>query len=298
MKNINLSIIGSSNIINQHIEAAKKNNFKIQCVFSSRKNSVNLKKIQKNHNVKITESFKEFINISVKEDCHFILAGRLKDNEKYFAEINKYKKKILIEKPFLIKSNHFKKYLRFSKYLFIGFNRVYYDNLNAIKKKFILNSDEILVIIPEASKKRLVTNSCHIISMLIELFGTLKVKFKETYKNKSFTRCSSKLGNNINIIFNKNSVDNFKIESFSNKKKFILSPLENLKVFNDLIKVKKKNQNSYILKNFLNKKENNKLKPGFDNQYKSFKKFIISNKEPRTNINFAYEVIKTIERLF
>lgn len=298
MKNLNLSIIGSSNIIHHHIKAAQKNNFKIKCVFSSRRNSANLQKIKKNFKVKITDSFDVFKNISAKENCHFVLAGRLKDNEKYFQQIIKFKKKILIEKPFLIKSSYFKKYLRFSKYLFIGFNRVYYDNLNIVKKKFILNSDEILVIIPEASKKRLVTNSCHIISILIELFGTLKVKFKETYKNKSFTRCSSKLGNNINIIFNKNSVDNFKIESFSNKKKFILSPLENLKVFNDLIKIRKNNQNSYILKNFLNKKENNKLKPGFDNQYKSFKKFIISNKEPRTNINFAYEVIKTIERLF
>ena len=297
MKNLNLSIIGSSNIIQHHIKAAKKNNFKIRCVYSSRKNSENLKRIKKTYNVKITESFNEFKNISVKENCHFVLAGRLKDNEKYFQQLIKYKKKILIEKPFLTKSKNFKKYLKFSKYLFIGFNRVYYDNLNIIKK-LILNSEEIFVTIPEVSKQRLVTNSCHIVSILVELFGNLKIKFKEIQKNQSFTRCYSKLGNNINIIFNKNSVDNFKIESISNKKKFILSPLENLKVFNDLIKIKKRNQNFYILKKSLDKIENNKLKPGFDNQYKSFKEFIIRNKKPKTSINFAYKVIKTIEKLF
>ncbi len=298
MKKLNLSIIGSSTIIHQHIKAARKNNFKIQCVFSSRRNSKNLNNIEKIYKIKTTESFDEFEDISLKKDCHFLLAGRLNDNEKYLKKIIKQKKKILIEKPFLINSKSFKKYFRFKKYLFIGYNRVYYENLNIIKHNLISSLDEILVIIPEISKERLITNSCHIISILIELFGNLKVKFKEVKKNQSFTRCSSKLGNNINIIYKKRSVDNFKIESISNKKKFILSPLENLKIFDNLKKIKRKNQNLYILTNKLNKMENSKFKPGFDNQYNNFRKFIISGKEPKTNINFAFEVIKTIEKLF
>ena len=58
------------------------------------------------------------------------------------------------------------------------------------------------------------------------------------------------------------------------KKKYVLSPIENMKIFNK-IKVKKKNNNflyfPLISKHFCEKKNN--IKPGFEAQLKAFIRF-------------------------
>ena len=96
--------------------------------------------------------------------------------------------------------------------------------LNLIKKNI-----NVLVKCPENNKQNIVKNSCHIISILFYIFGDLKLDRKN--KNKNFINCllRDKKNSHINLIFNLSNSDNFSIEIFDEKKRYLLLPIEKLK---------------------------------------------------------------------
>ena len=73
-----LTIFGTSDIVKEHIKSAKKNNFKIFGIYTSRKND--LKKIKKKfNNIDIFFNFKECIQKSLLlKNCHFVIASSIK----------------------------------------------------------------------------------------------------------------------------------------------------------------------------------------------------------------------------
>ena len=133
---MNLSIFGSSAVIYDHIIAAKKNSFKIFSICTSNKKSKNVKKIAEKFNIKrVFFNWKEFVKESKKNKCSILIAGRIKDNKKILEYCIKLKLKILIEKPVFLKIKEFNKFLKYKNDIFIGYNRIYYQNILAIKKK-------------------------------------------------------------------------------------------------------------------------------------------------------------------
>ena len=70
---IKLSIFGSSEIINHHIKAARKNSFEIFSICTSNKNSKNVLKISKKYKIsKVFYNWKAFIkNSKKKENINF-----------------------------------------------------------------------------------------------------------------------------------------------------------------------------------------------------------------------------------
>ena len=149
--------------------------------------------------------------------------------------------------------------------------------------------------VPEKNLKSININSCHIISILLHLFGDLKFKLLD--KNKKFIFCSLynfKVKIFINFIFS--SPENFSISINENNNLYILKPIEELTSYSSMQIINKKNDNLYkpiidLKKNEYLIKKN--LKPGFTNQYQHFKSFIKGNDSKNyADINKAYKIIK------
>ena len=150
----------------------------------------------------------------------------------------------------------------------------------------------ILNVLCQKKIKSFITNSCHIISILIYLFGDLNVIIK---KNKKVILCVLKNKNvhiNLSVVFN--APANFKKYFFIENTHLKLSPVEELTEYKGLKKIQKKNLNLY--KPILTKSINDYdiyLKPGFNAQYKLFKKFCDKKKIKIPNTyNFDEKILK------
>ena len=295
-----IGVIGTSRITEDHLKILK--NFKYEVVFlsSTRKNSLNLTKLAKKYKIKkFFNNWKAAVEYAGKiKGCNFLVTSRIKDNKKILKECVKLNRYVLIEKPVFLKEREFKSIKNFKK-IFVGYNRIFYDNI--IKLKNIFNkkkSVNVLAKCPEVNKLEIVKNSCHIISILIYIFGPLRLIFKK--KNLNFINCTflDRKKNVINLFFNFKSSDNFSIEFLNKKTRYVLSPIETLKIFKK-VEIKKINNNyTYLPKcSYVNNEWNtNKFKPGFKNQYKEFKKFT-QGKKIINNMFFSRKIIKICEQI-
>ncbi len=293
---INLSIIGSSRIVEEHIKAALEHNFSVKYIFSSNKKSKNVRKLAIKYKIKKIDNFKNFIELSKKINSNYLIAGRIKDNHFYLQECLKTKKKILVEKPVFLKTKLFDKYIKFNKRIFVGYNRIFYKNLKVIDK--ILSKEKnisINCLCPEVSKERIITNSAHIISILLFLNKDLKLIYKEKIGNIIFIRFKGKNKSRININFHLKSLSNFKIEFVTENFFIEMCPIEYVRIFNKIKKVKKNNNNIYELKSVYEKNEYSisKIKPGFSMQMNYFKNFC-RNKKVVNDLNFAKKLFQFV----
>jgi len=235
-----LSIFGSSDIIYHHIEAAKKNNFKIHSICTSNKKSTNVYKLAKKFKIKnIYYDWKVFIKDSKLNNCSVLISGRISDNEKILSKCLQYNLKVLIEKPVFTDFAKFNKFLNFKKNIFVGYNRIFYSSVSEIKK-LILSEKLINVIIkcPEKNIKDIILNSCHIISIIYYLCG--KIKLIKKIKNKDSIFCIFRSKKKIPIFtnFTYGAIENFTMEFNFTNKKVLLKPIEKKTVYNKINKKK------------------------------------------------------------
>ena len=205
----------------------------------------------------------------------------------------------MIEKPIFVNSKNFRRFYKFNNRIFASYNRVYYENIKLLKKKISNKKNNLHVICPEKNRKSVVTNSCHIISIFLYIFKKLKVKIISTSSQLIEVLLYNK-NNQIHVIFSFNNNENFKIETLNKKNKIILSPIENMKIFNGLDVIFKNNIRLYRPKKVFEKNEHNfsnNCKPGFFNQMKEFKLFIKNNKKIISDLKFGHEIIKICNRI-
>ena len=296
-----LSIFGSSEIINHHIQAARKNSFQIFSICTSNKNSKNVLKISKKYKIsKVFYNWKSFIKNSKKNNCNVLICGRIKDNKKILDECLKYNLKVLIEKPVFTEVKMFNKYLKFKKNIFVGYNRIYYQNI--LKLKNIISKEKPLNInikCPEPNKKNILINSCHIFSILYFLFG--KIKIIKKINNRDYILCLFKTKKEVPIFvsFNFNSPDNFSIEVYLKSKRIELRPIEKLFLYDRILKRKYKKNNIIkpSLKKVLNEFRSSDLKPGFELQYENFKRFIKNRTYNGIKITEAKEITSICQKI-
>ena len=216
---MNLAIFGTSSITSKHIDVIKKHNIKIIGITSLRKNSRNLKSISKKYFIKNFKDWKKLINYSKKHKrCNYLITGRTKDNFRILNKLRNLNCYKLVEKPLFLKNKYFLEFKR-DKKIFVGYNRIFYNNIIYLKKKISKKKNlNIIVKIPEDNKINIVNNSCHIISILLFLFGDLNVVYK--YKHSKFINIILKGRKNVfvNLFFNFKNSDNFSIEIFEKKK--------------------------------------------------------------------------------
>ena len=299
MNNIPLTIIGTSRITEHHIISAKKNGFKIIAISSTREKSNYLEKLSKKFNInKIFYNFKESIKYTEKiKKAAYVITCKTSDNSKVLLALKNTKKKILIEKPI------FENYLKFKKInclkdkIFTAYNRMYYQNIIFLKK--LLSKKKNLLIratIPENNINDINKNSCHIISILYSLFKNIKTN--KVIKNKNHIICYMSCNQGqIVIFFNFKSSENTEIKINDEKKIYKLSPLEKLTIYNKIIIKNINGINSYHPNVQKVKTENINFKPGFDKQYKEFKKFIKGRALPKANIIVSEEIIKLCNKI-
>lgn len=291
----NLSIIGSSRIVEEHIKVAQKVGFKIISIYSSRKNSKNAVYLSNKYKIKNQKNYKLFLKEIETSGSSVLIAGRINDNSKYLKDILKFNCSAFIEKPVFTNFKLFEKYKKYQNKIFVGYNRIFYNNIivlkNLLKKEKKL---EVVCICPEKNKKRLLTNSSHIISILIYLFGNLKIKFREKNKKSIFVRLKNYKGDNVNIFYNLNSINNFSINIFNKKINILMKPIEILLIHNKIKKKKIGNNNIYDLKvdKTLNEFKSNKYKPGFYNQMLSFHDFCCGKKNSLVSLAYSQKVMK------
>ena len=102
---------------------------------------------------------------------------------------------------------------------------------------------------------------------------------------------------NLSVIFS--TPTNFKIEIYSNNSYLNLTPIEELREYKTLKKIKKENLNIYIpvMNKYIEDYDRN-LKPGFYYQYKLFKKFCKNqNIDIHNSIDFAKNVISLCKKI-
>lgn len=296
-----LSVFGSSEIIYHHIRAAKKNSFSIFGIYSSNKNSKNVKKIAKKFSIKrIYYDWKSLIKDSSKNNCSVLIAGRIKDNKKILIDALKHNFKILIEKPIFTETKTFNKFLKYKKNIFTGYNRIFYTGIAELKKiTNIKKTLNINVRCPEINKDNIILNTCHIISIIYYLYG--KITLKKKIYNKDYIFCIFQTKNNINIFININygSPDNFSIEFNFKNNRIVVSPIEELNVYDKLIKRKFKKNNIYIptISKAINEYKLSNIKPGFDKQYSNFKKFVKNKKSLFMSIADSKEIISICNQI-
>jgi predicted dehydrogenase len=129
-----LSIIGSSRIVEEHIKVAQKAGFEIINIYSSRKNSKNAINLSNKYKIKNQKNYKLFLDEVQKGHSNVLIAGRISKNAKYLNDIIKFNRPIFIEKPVFTNFKHFEKYKKYQDKIFVGYNRIYYQNINVLKK--------------------------------------------------------------------------------------------------------------------------------------------------------------------
>ena len=296
-----LSVIGTSKIIHQHLECALKVGFKLQDICSTNPNSKNINKIFKKYKFinkykgwqKMLRDHKK--NIKLRNN-HYLIAPRINDTDFILKNFVNMKKRILVEKPVSLNFNHFKKYFKFKKNIFVAYNRIFYNSVLNLKRKK-LNRSFVDVFLPELNGKNFKKNSCHVISILCFLFGDLKLINKIKKKNLIQATLKDKNENIISLkIFYKAS-DNFSISIYSGKNTYIMRPLENFRHFKGIEQIKLIKDKIYKPKLVGSKNEykNGKFKPGFLKVWKLFANH--TSKPHPNNIIFAYKVMKICEEI-
>ena len=288
-----VSLIGTSRITEHHIKAAKKSGFLIYSISSSRKNSKHLKSIAKKNNIKkIFYSYKKCIASSnLKKNISYIVTCKLSDNRKILDELLKYKKKILIEKPVFLNYKNFKGMGKYSNFIFVGYNRVFYNVIKTLKNKLNLKKKtNVICTVPEINKRNISINSCHIFSIIMYLFGSPKIVNISRNSKYINAKLISK-NSDINLFFNFNASENFEIKFFNNQKIFKLCPIEKLSIYKGFKIINLNGMRKYFPKIIYEQKELNKgIKQGFIGQYEAFKKFVDKDINV-TDINFAKKII-------
>lgn len=295
-----ISIIGTSRITSHHIVAARKAGFQIFSISATRKNSKFLDSLSKKHNIKNKFfSWKDCVNQSLKNDKNtaFVVTSPTRQNKLILKYILKYNSKILVEKPVFSNFYEFQNLNTNKKNIFVGYNRIFYENIIFLKKK-LNNKKNLNVIcdIPEKNRSVISTNSCHIFSILYFLFNDVKFKNKTVNKNYINIILNSKSAE-INIFFNFQASENFCIKIYDKKTVYELKPIEILKIYKGMKIINVKNLNFYKpIK--INKVEQSsiKIKPGFLGQYLEFAKFI-NNSKILNNIQFAENIQKLINKI-
>lgn len=292
--------IGSSKIVEEHIKVALELKFKLFSLNSTRLNSKNEFFINKKYKFeKKFNNWKSAVDYSAnKKNIVFFIASRIEDTENILKYCSKFKNKIFVEKPITYKN----KIITFNKNIFVGYNRLFFNSLKKINKTYI-NKFYCNVVISYTIFDEVKMNISHLLSILLYLFGDLKILRK--IKN----------GNNINIIlrdkkknlifFNvlNTSTDSYSINIISKKINYVFKPLEILNIYNSIKRNyfsgnKKKLYVTQLLIKKFNEFEFNNFKPGFLNQMINFKNFCYKkNKKIFNNINFANKVINLSHKI-
>jgi len=310
MSRLNIGLIGAGNIAEIHLEVLQNlNNCNLLGITSkTNKNSLRLKK--KFH---IKNIYKNYIDLLDDDliDTVLILVPPLSTFKILKHAILK-RKNIFVEKPAGINLNQSKSLYQLNKKynakVMVGFNRRYYSIFSKVNN--LIKKDKILGLNIEGHeriwiwkkiysskilKKWMYANSTHTID-IIRFFGgeikTININ-KKKYADFEYN-LSASFSTKKNIIGTYNSYWNspggWSIKLFCENNTFIFQPLEKCLVMNK----------KFIVKEIKPNKIDIKFKPGFYNQMKDFKNFILGKKTINKifDLNESFKTMKLIHQMY
>tara|TARA_B100000963_G_scaffold356741_1_gene377498 strand:+ start:6356 stop:7267 length:912 start_codon:yes stop_codon:yes gene_type:complete len=296
MKN-KLMIIGSSKIVEEHMKCAIKAGFKLYSLNSSKKKSKNEYKINKKYKFeKRFNNWKDAIKSALRDDSIIILlAPKFSKNLEILNFALKGNNFVLIEKPVSTNLIQLEKLRKYQNRIFVLYNRVFYENIQYIKKN-ILNVKNVVIKFTDNNKKNILLNSIHIISVMNYLFGEVKIKYSKKEKDAINVVVVNKVGIPIFLIYNNKFPETYSIDIRTKNTRYLLKPLEKLQIMKKInFKYKKNNKKMLIpiekIEKTIDLYKSNTFKPGFFNQMMHIKK-ILNNKKKFGNLNFAIQAMK------
>jgi len=312
MEKNNIVIIGTSPIVDFHINALKKVGLNIIAVASSNTKSSSHESFARKNDIK--KSYSNWNQMLENEEYDgIVVASRIESTEEILNTVINYNVPTLVEKPISFNSNIILKLKKKShKKIIVGYNRRFYKTTQVIKD--LINVDRIptisTMIVPEfPSMINFFDNSVHSIDLLRYIFGEIKIEYVKKLlfngKLNGFVSTFSTSNNDIiQFIGNWGASENFSLTTYKGKLKMELKPYEELSTFNgmDIIEPSKKNPIRKYIPKIKNKIQlegmDRELKPGFFQQSKKFYD-LINNIENNTSatLDDAQKATKICEKL-
>lgn len=301
MKKNKIILIGTSPIVEFHVNALRKSGLIPIGIASSNKNSSSQEKFAVKN--KIKKSYSDWKNMINEEKYDgIVIATRTESTIEILEQAIKQNIPILVEKPVSFNSKDIKKILRKShQMIMVGYNRRFYKPVNKLKSFVLEERNPVLasMIAPEVSDiKKFFNNTSHSLDLLRYIFGEIRL----THKEKLFVNDIQKgivatFSNDrkdiIQFIGNWDAPDNFSLTVFQDTKKFELKPYEELSIYNgmDIIQPNIKNPiRKYVPKltgKITLESVDKHIKPGFYQQSNAFLELI----KNRTKTNMSATLI-------
>ena len=322
-KKYNIGIIGSGNIAKEYIKVLKSFNHNLNYLITLT-NNINANKLAKKYNAKLINNIKEIDQL--KDVDFWIVCSSWNKLKKIFFDIKHIKKPILFEKSIILNSLDFRKIIKDKKFdsikknISFAYNRNYYDYIYFLihlltnqkieyGNAYFYDPYKNLIDKKKIPEKNLcVYITSHWISLVLKIFNLCKIKIskivsKTINKKKNFKKLTFYLKTNKNKFefdfFNfpnlpKNHEINFVLENQIIK----ISPIERIKLYQNLQSKKTKSQNKYLPKIKIIDVDD-KFKPGFRFQYYDFIKRHFLNKKTflQTDIKDLIEIYKISKML-
>jgi predicted dehydrogenase len=295
---LNILIVGSGYMANEHAKCLKSLGVNISGVISS-KGSKSVDNFMSSYYIeqKFTNLEELIINKNTWDAA--IICCSEEFTFSYVEKLAKTQKPLLVEKPVTSKLEEFENLILY-KNIKVGFNRRFYDTISFLKSRLDKERiDLVKVNIPESSisegtsknkylPELVYSNSIHIFDILFYLFGDISWNSYVKSKKENTLRSCSLLGLNkdeINFSLDLpfDYPENFSITIYSNETRYVLKPIEMLKIYEGIdIQEPSDKFPHRIYKPRLQKsivvESNKKFKTGLFEQDKSFIEFCRSQK--------------------
>ena len=302
-----VGFIGSGDISRFHINALLNNKFNIEAI-GTRPGSANCLKFAQSVNLSNKYCKNGWKEVLKKEVDAFCICVDIGETPNILFNALKLGKPIFVEKPISFHLREFEKLVKnpMKDNIFVGYNRRYYNSIKFLKKicDNSITGGTVFVNIPDSipGHKQFLTNSCHIIDLLIYVLGDFQILESIIRTNKSqidFSAISALCKTNKwSILLNAHSGTpaNFSITINIDDMVYDLKPIEKLTIYSGIEVVEpsiKDPIRRYIPKIKESLEEPNKFKPGFNSMYKNFAKFINNEKAEFCSI---YDAEKTVKK--
>ena len=286
-----IGFIGSGNISRFHIDALKNNNFSIEAI-GTRNDSKNCFNIAKDFNLLNKYCSKGWKEVLEKKVDAFCLCIDIAETPDILLEILDIGLPVLVEKPVAWQIKNLDNILNHPNKdkIFVGYNRRFYRTLNILREKCdsSVEGGTILVNIPDPvlGVKQFLSNGCHMIDSLRYLVGDFEIKDKlmkfDKNKNDILSITALCKSEKFDILLNAHSLipSNFSITINNSDFVYELKPLEKLTFFNGMEVIEPTTEEPirrYIPRIESSIVESSLFKPGFNEMYSSFNRFVSGN---------------------
>ena len=187
--------------------------------------------------------------------------------------------------------------------LYVAYNREHYDFISKLKSDLdnqdiiavdVLSADPLSLVKNQFGSK-IVDNFClyytsHLIHLMITIIGDVTIEHMQYSEYAKQVHLKNKTGLPISLNIINDAHQNSYIKIFTSKRVFQIQPLEELTVYNKIMKITDNKINRYLPQIEEQYETSNDYKPGFKNQLIFFiNKFV---KEKNIDLDYYDKVIK------